>query len=47
MHVFVIERRWQKAWLYLLLATIHTTSAAFRAARRLLRIVPARRRAAD
>lgn len=35
MHVFVIRRRWQKAWLYLLLATIHTTSALRRA---LLRI---------
>jgi hypothetical protein len=46
MHVFVIERRWQKAWLYLLLASIHTTSAAFRAVRRLLRIVPVLRRAA-
>lgn len=31
MHVFVIRRRWQKAWLYLLLATIHTTSALRRA----------------
>ncbi len=47
MHVFVIERRWQKAWLYLLLAAIHTTSAAFRVARRLLRVAPPRQRAAD
>jgi len=31
MHVFVIERRWRKAWLYTLLAVIHTTSAARRA----------------
>jgi hypothetical protein len=36
MHVFVIRRRWQKAWLYTLLATIHGTSAARRA---LLRLV--------
>ncbi len=27
MHVFVIRRRWHKAWLYMLLAAIHTTSA--------------------
>jgi len=39
MHVFVIRRRWQKAWLYALLATIHGTSAARRA---LLRLVGAR-----
>lgn len=31
MHVFVIHRRWQKAWLYLLLAAIHSVSAARRA----------------
>jgi hypothetical protein len=31
MHVFVIRRRWQKAWLYALLATIHGTSAVRRA----------------
>ena len=36
MHVFVIRRRWQKAWLYALLATIHGTSALWRAVRRLL-----------
>jgi hypothetical protein len=35
MHVFVIRRRWQKAWLYTLLATIHGTSAAWRGVRRL------------
>jgi hypothetical protein len=32
MHVFVIRRRWQKAWLYTLLATIHITSALVRIA---------------
>ena len=31
MHVFVIRRRWQKAWLYMLLASIHATSAVRRA----------------
>lgn len=31
MHVFVIRRRWQKAWLYTLLAAIHGTSAVRRA----------------
>ncbi len=31
MHVFVIHRRWQKAWLYLLLTTIHGVSATRRA----------------
>jgi hypothetical protein len=31
LHVFVIRRRWQKAWLYALLATIHGTSAMRRA----------------
>lgn len=31
MHVFVIRRRWQKAWLYALLATIHSVSAVRRA----------------
>lgn len=31
MHVFVIRRRWQKAWLYSLLAVIHSTSALRRA----------------
>jgi hypothetical protein len=31
MHVFVIHRRWQKAWLYLLLGTMHGVSAARRA----------------
>lgn len=36
MHVFVIQRRWRKAWLYTLLAVIHTTSAARRALLRLL-----------
>lgn len=30
MHVFVIRKRWQKAWLYTLLAGMHTTSAAWR-----------------
>ena len=35
MHVFVIRRRWQKAWLYALLAGIHSVSALRRA---LLRI---------
>jgi hypothetical protein len=38
LHVFVIRRRWQKAWLYTLLATIHTTSALRRALLRLLGI---------
>lgn len=36
LHVFVIQRRWQKAWLYSLLAAIHTSSAAWRVAQRLL-----------
>lgn len=36
MHVFVIERRWQKAWLYLLLASIHSISALRRALLRVL-----------
>lgn len=36
MHVFVIRRRWQKAWLYALLATIHAASATRRAASTLL-----------
>ena len=36
MHVFVIRRRWQKAWLYTLLAATHATSAVTRA---LLRLV--------
>ncbi|MDR7070855.1 hypothetical protein J2X02_003726 [Pseudoxanthomonas japonensis] len=40
MHVFVIRRRWQKAWLYTLLATIHTTSAVRRAALKLLGRAP-------
>ena len=35
MHVFVIDRRWRKAMLYLLLATIHSVSAARRAMLRL------------
>ena len=35
LHVFVIRRRWQKAGLYTLLATIHTTSALRRAVLRL------------
>jgi hypothetical protein len=35
LHVFVIRRRWQKAWLYALLATIHGTSALRRAVWRL------------
>jgi len=30
MHVFVIRRRWQKAWLYALLAMIHSVSAVRR-----------------
>lgn len=37
MHVFVIRRRWHKAWLYTLLATIHTTSAVRRGAAKLVR----------
>lgn len=41
MHVFVIRRRWQKAWLYTLLATIHTASAIRRAALGLLGRAPA------
>lgn len=40
MHVFVIRRRWQKAWLYTLLALIHATSAARRAALRLIGRAP-------
>lgn len=36
MHVFVISRRWQKAWLYTLLAAIHASAAAKRAVLRLL-----------
>jgi hypothetical protein len=40
MHVFVIRRRWQKAWLYTLLATIHSTSAIRRAALKLLGRAP-------
>ncbi|MCW1983607.1 hypothetical protein FHY25_003664 [Xanthomonas arboricola] len=40
MHVFVIRRRWQKAWLYTLLATIHTISAIWRAGLRLLGRAP-------
>jgi hypothetical protein len=32
LHVFVIRRRWQKAWLYALLTAIHGTSAAWRLA---------------
>jgi len=43
MHVFVIRRRWQKAWLYGLLATIHGTSALRRA---LLRLVGRKQAAA-
>lgn len=39
MHVFVIRRRWQKAWLYLLLAGIHSVSALRRALLRPLRRV--------
>jgi hypothetical protein len=40
MHVFVIRRRWQKAWLYTLLATIHGTSAVRRAFLRLVGRAP-------
>ena len=40
MHVFVIRHRWQKAWLYALLATIHTVSAVRRAALRLIGRAP-------
>ncbi|MDH5821890.1 hypothetical protein QFW77_02625 [Luteimonas sp. RD2P54] len=40
LHVFVIRRRWQKAWLYTLLATIHTSSAIRRAALRLIGRAP-------
>ena len=36
MHVFVICRRWEKAWLYSLLAATHATSAARRALSRLI-----------
>ncbi|MBD9478108.1 hypothetical protein [Pseudoxanthomonas sp. PXM02] len=35
MHVFVIRRRWEKAWLYALLAAVHATSAVRRAVLRL------------
>lgn len=31
MHVFVIRRRWQKAWLYALLSATHAVSAVWRA----------------
>src|SRR5688572_18788363 len=40
MHVFVIRRRWQKAWLYSLLAAVHTTSALRRGALRLIGRAP-------
>jgi hypothetical protein len=40
MHVFVIRRRWQKAWLYTLLAAVHSTSALRRAALRLIGRAP-------
>lgn len=40
MHVFVIRRRWEKAWLYALLSAIHTTSALRRAALRLVGRTP-------
>ena len=40
LHVFVIRRRWHKAWLYSLLATIHATSAARRALLALARRAP-------
>jgi hypothetical protein len=36
LHVFVIRQRWQKAWLYTLLATIHATSAVRRGLLRML-----------
>jgi hypothetical protein len=38
MHVFVIRRRWHKAWLYTLLATIHTTSAIRRGVLKLVHV---------
>lgn len=41
MHVFVIRRRWQKAWLYTLLAAIHGTSAVVRAVLKLIGRAPA------
>ncbi len=41
MHVFVIRRRWQKAWLYLMLTTIHSVSALRRALLRPFRTRPA------
>jgi hypothetical protein len=40
MHVFVIRHRWQKAWLYTLLATIHVTSAIVRLALKLVGRAP-------
>ena len=40
MHVFVIRRRWQKAWLYTLLAAIHSTGAVMRAALKLVGRAP-------
>jgi hypothetical protein len=40
MHVFVIRRRWQKAWLYTLLAAIHITSALVRMVFRLVGRAP-------
>ena len=40
MHVFVIRRRWQKAWLYTLLAANHAISAVSRAALRLVGRAP-------
>jgi len=40
LHVFVIRRRWQKAWLYTLLAMIHSASAVRRAALRIIGRAP-------
>jgi hypothetical protein len=40
MHVFVIRRRWQKAWLYTLLGATHAISAARRTILRLIGRAP-------
>ena len=37
MHVFIIQRRWQKAWIYLVLGAKNLGLAAWQALRRVLR----------
>lgn len=43
MHVFVMRRRWHKAWLYVLLATIHSVSAIRRGLLTMVGLAPGKK----